>query len=279
MRCTTYTFGSKVRCTEYTCQGGFARDLEGGRCVAQSGTEVTRRRPLSRERVLRTAVALADADGIDGVNMRRLAHELAVVPMALYKHVANKEELLDGMVEMVVGEIAPPVAAYGWRPAVRARILSARAALLRHPWARRVLESRRSPTPAVLAYMDSMIAMFRGGGLSVDLTHHVMHAIGSRMFGFSQELYADNGTVVVDPGTRAVMLDRLGAVYPHIAEIGRRASHDGPTVIGPGCDDQFEFEFSLDLMLDGFQRLHERNWTSVPAAPTRPTADRRPTLT
>jgi AcrR family transcriptional regulator len=230
--------------------------------VAQSGTDDTRRTPLNRERVLRTAVTLADADGIDEVSMRRLAQELGVVPMALYKHVANKEELLDGMVEIVVGEIAPPEAANAWKPAVRARILSAREALLRHPWARRVLESRETATPTVLAYMDSMIAMFRGGGLSIDLTHHVMHAIGSRMFGFNQELYTDNSTAADTP-TRAAMLDQLGQIYPHIAEIARRASHDEASVIGPGCDDQFEFEFSLDLMLDGFERLHERNWTSV----------------
>lgn len=229
--------------------------------MPQSGTDVVRRTPLNRERVLRTAVTLADADGIDEVTMRRLAQELGVVPMALYKHVANKEELLDGMVEIVVGEIAPPEAANAWKAAVRARILSARDAMLRHPWARRVLESRQTPTPTVLAYMDSMIAMFRDGGLSVDLTHHVMHAVGSRMFGFSQELYADNGTPVVDPGTRTALLDQLGRVYPHIAEVARRASHDEASVIGPGCDDQFEFEFSLDLMLDGFERLHQRNWT------------------
>src|SRR5712692_10274403 len=100
--------------------------------------EAPRRVPLSRDRVLRAAVALADRTGIESLSMRKLAEELGVVPMALYKHVANKEQLLDGMIDVVVGEIDPPVARAGWKSAVRQRILSARRALLRHPWAPRV---------------------------------------------------------------------------------------------------------------------------------------------
>ena len=236
--------------------------------MVRSSTDVARRTPLNREQVLRSAVALADAEGLGELSMRRLAQELGVVAMALYKHVANKEELLDGMVEIVVGEIAQPDDDGDWKTAVRERILSARRVLLRHPWARRVLETRQRPTPTVLAYTDSMIATFRDGGLSVDLTHHVMHALGSRMFGFSQELYADDDAAL-DPHARAAMLDQLEQVYPHIAQIARRAEHDEPSIIGPGCDDQFEFEFSLDLLLDGFERLHERGWTSGRATPSR----------
>src|SRR5436190_17918379 len=149
--------------------------------------EAPRRVRLSRDRVLRAAVALADDTGIESLSMRKLAQELGVVPMALYKHVANKEELLDGMVDVVVGEIDPPVHGTDWKSAVRQRILSARRVLLRHPWASRVLESRANPTPPVLGYMDSMIGMFRTGGFSVDLIHHVMHTLGSRIFGFTQE--------------------------------------------------------------------------------------------
>ena len=96
--------------------------------------------PLSKERVLGAAVALADAQGVEGLSMRKLAQELGVVPMALYKHVANKDELLDGMIDVVVGEIDPPAAGTDWKTATRRRVLSARAALLRHPWASQVIE-------------------------------------------------------------------------------------------------------------------------------------------
>ena len=142
-----------------------------------------------RDRVLRAAVNLADTDGIEALSMRRLADDLGVVPMALYKHVAHKEELLDGMINIVVSEIDPPDRETDWKSAVRKRILSAREALLRHPWASRVLEARANPTPDVLAYMDSMIALFTENGFSISLTHHLMHAIGSRVLGFTQELF------------------------------------------------------------------------------------------
>ncbi|MBQ0892330.1 TetR/AcrR family transcriptional regulator C-terminal domain-containing protein [Micromonospora sp. U56] len=223
------------------------------------------RRPLNTERVLRAAVALADTTGIDSLSMRRLAQELGVVPMALYKHVANKEELLDGMADVVVGEIDPPDPDVDWKSAVRQRILSARQALLRHPWASRVIESRTRPTPATLAYLDSMIGMFRAGGLSVDLTHHVMHALGSRVLGFSQELFDEGapGAPGPDPGTQAAALRKMSRRYPHIAEVASRADHDGRSVVGPGCDDQFEFEFALDLLLDGFDRLRRQGWSST----------------
>jgi AcrR family transcriptional regulator len=206
--------------------------------------------------VLRAAVALADKTGIESLSMRRLAEDLVVVPMALYKHVANKEELLDGMIDVVVGEIDPPVAGAGWKSAVRQRILSARRALLRHPWASRVMESKNNPTPVVLAYMDSMIGLFRAGGFSVNLTHHVMHTIGSRVLGFTQELFNDSSTV--DPEVAAVMMRQLGPKFPNVLAIAMAASHEEESVVGPGCDDQFEFEFALDLLLDGFERLLQR---------------------
>ena len=112
--------------------------------------ETPRRVPLNRGRVLRGAVALAGRDGIESLSMRKLAEELGVVPMALYKHVANKEELLDGMIDVVIGEIDPPVHGTDWKSTVRQRILSARHALLRHPWASQVIESKKAPTPVVL---------------------------------------------------------------------------------------------------------------------------------
>jgi AcrR family transcriptional regulator len=217
--------------------------------------------PLSRERVLRAAVALADDGGIESVSMRKLAQELGVVPMALYKHVASKEELLDGMVDVVVGEIDHPAGGTDWKSAVRQRILSARRALLRHPWASQVIELRTTPTPAVLEYMDSMIGMFRVGGLSVDLTHHVMHAMGSRILGFSQELFNDGQTV--DREAQAVMFREMAGKYPYVTEIAVAAAHVEESVVGQGCDDQFEFEFALDLLLDGFERLQQQGWTST----------------
>jgi AcrR family transcriptional regulator len=221
-----------------------------------------RRVPLSKDRVLRAAVALADAAGIESLNMRKLAQELGVVPMALYKHVANKDQLLDGMVDVVVGEIDPPVHGSDWKSDVRRRILSARRALLRHPWASRVIESRAAPTPVLLAYLDSLIGMFRTGGFSVDLTHHVMHALGSRMWGFTQELFDNSASV--DPEIQAVMLLEMAERYPFATELATAVGpHDDESVVGSGCDDQFEFEFALDLLLDGFERLQQQGWTST----------------
>ena len=212
--------------------------------------------PLSKERVLGAAVALADAQGVEALSMRKLAQELGVVPMALYKHVANKDDLLDAMVDVVVGEIDPPAGGTDWKTAMRRRVLSARGALLRHPWASRVMESRTSPTPAVLAYMDSMIGMFRAGGFSIDLTHHAMHAMGSRLLGFSQELFDE--TADVGPGMDAETLRELAGTFPHISELVVAITHDQASVVGVGCDDQFEFEFALDLMLDGLERFRDR---------------------
>ncbi|HWD42289.1 MAG TPA: TetR/AcrR family transcriptional regulator C-terminal domain-containing protein [Actinomycetota bacterium] len=223
--------------------------------------EAPRRGRLSRDRVLRAAVALADGAGIESLSMRKLAQELGVVPMALYKHVANKEELLDGMVDVVVGEIDPPIHGTDWKSAVRQRILSARRALLRHPWASRVLESRTTPTPLVLGYMDSMLGMFRAGGFSVDLTHHVMHTVGSRIFGFTQELFDD--LPGVDPAMQAAMPPEMAQRYPYITELVMAVYHDEASVVGSGCDDQFEFEFALDLLLDGIERLRQQELTST----------------
>ena len=211
------------------------------------------REPLTKERILRTAVALADAGGVGSLSMRRLAQELGVVPMALYKHVANKDEMLDGMVDVVVGEIDPPGEGADWKTAIRERVLSARRALLRHPWASRVIESRTAPTPTVIGYMDEMIGILRKGGFSVDLTHHAMHAIGSRALGFSQELFDD--TPDDPPEIQAIAAQQMAEAYPYISEMAAAISHDDASVVGQGCDDQFEFEFALDLMLDGLDRL------------------------
>jgi AcrR family transcriptional regulator len=211
--------------------------------------------PLSRERVLDTAIELADREGVEGLSMRRLANELGVVPMALYKHIANKDELLDGMLDVVVAEIDPARTDADWKTAVRERILSARSALRRHLWASRVMESRTRPTPTVMAYMDSMIAMFTAGGFTIDLTHHVMHAMGSRLMGFSQELFNDQSDE--DEPFQPEMIEQLGQAFPSIYQLYVAVNHDDASTVGPGCDDQYEFEFALDLMLDGIERLKE----------------------
>ncbi|MET9614364.1 TetR/AcrR family transcriptional regulator [Kitasatospora indigofera] len=237
-------------------------------------TDAARRAPLSRDRVLHAAVALADGTGIEALSMRRLAQELGVVPMALYKHVANKEELLDGMVDAVVGGIRPPDLGPDWRGAVRGRILAAREALRSHPWASQVIRSRSGPTPALLAHMDAVIGVFRTGGFSVDLTHHAMHALGSRILGFTQEVFdappgaAPGNAPGAGPGPQAAgqaaAFRQLAERYPYVTELAGATAHDEDSVVGRGCDDQFEFEFALDLLLDGFERLRQQGWTSSP---------------
>ncbi|MFD0272903.1 TetR/AcrR family transcriptional regulator [Kitasatospora sp. NPDC127111] len=256
--------------------------------MAQQTDGTTRRTALNRERVLRAAVAHADRSGIEALSMRSLAQELGVVPMALYKHVANKDELLAGMVDIVIAEIgetaetgqkgeagqnggpdegsAPTGDRADWKGAVRRRILSARRALLRHLWAARVIESRASPTPGALGYLDALIGTFRSGGLSADLTHHAMHALGSRVWGFTQELLPAAPDTDGEARARAAALAELALRYPHIAEIAAGGTHDDDTVVGRGCDDQFEFEFALDLLLDGVERLHRQGWTSADRA-------------
>lgn len=228
-------------------------------------TSAPRRAPLSRDRVLEAAVALADVVGIEALSMRRLAQELGVVPMALYKHVANKDELLDGMVDVVLGEIDPADPTPDWQAAVRRRLLSARQAVLRHPWARKAIESRTRRTPVVLGYMDSLAGMFRAGGFSADLTHHVMHALGNRMWGFSPELFeepADPSAPSPTAEQQEAMAQDFAERFPHILEIATVATQGDLSAVGGGCDEQFEFEFALDVLLDGFERLRERGWTS-----------------
>jgi AcrR family transcriptional regulator len=225
-----------------------------------------RRTPLSTDRVLRAAVELADGVGVDAVSMRRLAQELGVVPMALYRHVAGKDQLLDGMVDVVLGEIEPADPALDWQAAVRARVLSARRAVLRHPWARQAIESRTHRTPAVLGYMDALAGTFRRGGFSADLTHHVMHALGNRIWGFSPELFDEPPDPDAAPPSveeQQGLAAEFGEKYPHILEIAVAATAGDLSRVGAGCDEDFEFEFALDLLLDGFDRLRAQGWSSA----------------
>ena len=228
---------------------------------------------LHRDLVLRVAVDLADRIGVDALTMRRLAEQLGVVPMALYKHVANRDELLDGMVDVIVGEIELAPAGDDWKAAARAQVLSARHVFLRHPWSRRVVESRTSKTPAVLDYLESFTGLFFAGGFTVDLTHHVMHALGGRMWGFTQELFDDapaadgqpdvaTAPSAEDQAAQLAMLQAAAARYPNIVAVATATPHDPSSVVGSGCDDEFEFAFALDLLLDGIERLHSRGWSS-----------------
>jgi AcrR family transcriptional regulator len=224
--------------------------------VEQETTTAPRRPRLNKDRVLRAAVALADEAGIEALSMRKLAEHLGVVPMALYKHVADKEELLDGMIDIVIGEVGPPADDVGWKGAIRQRILSARQSLRRHPWAPGVIESRKDPSPAMLAYIDSVIGMFLAGGFSISLTHHALHALGSRLYGFTPEVFDDSQGL--DPQALEMLVSQMQGRYPHVAELAQAVYHDEASVVGEGCDDQFEFEFALDLLLDGLDRLRER---------------------
>jgi AcrR family transcriptional regulator len=211
------------------------------------------RAPLSRERVVRTAVAIADANGVDAVSMRRLAHELGVDPMSLYNHVANKEDLLDGMADLVVAEIDLAPAGGEWKPALRARVVDAREMLSRHPWAAQVIETRSTASPAVMRYFEAALGILRDGGFSLDLAHHALHALGSRLLGFSQELFDEPD--IADPEVATLQARQMAGDFPNLSAMMLKISHDEATVVGSGCDDRVEFLFALDLVLDGLERL------------------------
>lgn len=228
------------------------------------------RTPLSRGRVLGEAVRLADEVGLDAVSMRTLAERLDVVPMALYKHVSSKDALVDGMVETVLAALpavdAGAVSPTTWRAAARERVLAARAALQRHGWMWRALETRGAPSPAMLDHMEAMIQILRRGGLSAVLTHHAMHALGGRIWGFTPEV-ASSGPAPTDPEQIAQAMAAMQARWPGVLESAMSARHDGGTAVGPGCDDDAEFAFALDLLLDGIEARLAAGWPS-PSAPS-----------
>lgn len=230
--------------------------------MAQELVGGERRPRLTRERVLRTAVAIADAHGVGALTMRRLGEDLGVEAMSLYHHVRGKDGLLDGAVEVVLDEIAAAAAEAGpvaadpgtWREAVRVRLLAARRVVLRHPWLPAVLAARSVMTPDAGRHVDAVVGLMRAGGLSYDLVHHGLHALGSRMFGFSPEL--------AEPDADAdAQLDAMVELLPHVAAMLAEVAHDDATTVG-WCDDQAEFEFGLDLVLDGLDRLARQERTT-----------------
>ncbi len=218
-----------------------------------------RRRPLSRERVVAEAVALADADGLDAVSMRALATRLDVVPMALYKHVADKEDLLDAMVEAVVASYADPPEGADWRASLRARVLAARDELGSHPWLRRAIETRARRTEAVLAHMDAAAGDLVAGGFTIDQVHHLMHVLGHRLWGFSPEAFAGEPTAIAPGADLEAVLAAAEQRFPHVVAITRDAMARRP---GGSCDEGAELELALDLFLDGAARLRDTGWAS-----------------
>jgi AcrR family transcriptional regulator len=220
----------------------------------------TARKPLSRELVLETAVTLADHEGLMALSMRRLGQELGVEAMSLYHHVANKESLLDGMVDAVVeelnAEVGPgggPGAERDWAAALRDRVLTARRVMLRHQWLPAVLESRTSLSPPLIAYYEGVLATLVAGGFSYDLAHHSLHALGSRVIGFSQELFdPGKGGDAVEMSDAAMVA--MAEAFPHLGAMMAEIAHEGPETTIGWCDDQVEFEFGLDLLLDGLER-------------------------
>ena len=220
-------------------------------------------------------IALADRDGIESISMRKLAQELGVEAMSIYTHVRNKDDLLDGMVDAVIGQIPTTADGAGgadsadgadgtdsaadadWATTLRQMALAARAVILTHPWAPPVIESRTAPGPATLRYIDAVLSVLRKGGFTVAQTHHALHILGSRLLGFTQDLFDDSAgsSGALDPETAAGIVSELGATLPYIAEMALAVTHQG--ALG-GCDDDAEFQFALDFILDGLAGLQNR---------------------
>ena len=153
--------------------------------VTQNSRAATPRLPLTRQRVLHAAVALADRDGVGSLSMRKLAQELGVEAMSLYHHVANKDDILDGIVDVVFSEIDLPTNDIDWRAAMRQRAISARQALRRHPWATGLMESRSTPGPATLRHHDAVLGILRNAGFSIELAAHAFSVLDSYVYGFA----------------------------------------------------------------------------------------------
>jgi AcrR family transcriptional regulator len=219
------------------------------------------RDPLTRERVLRAAVDLADREGIQALTMRNLASELGAEAMSLYYHVANKEAVLDGVVEVIMDEINEavalvdgPPAAEDWKALLRMRILAAREVLIRHRWATRVIETRTAINLSTMRYFDDLLGVLRAGGFSYDLSHHAMHALGSRGLGFTQELFEPENADEDDEELAEAMAE-MADQFPHLTGMMVEVAHDDPDSTLGWCDDQFEFEFGLDLILEGLEAM------------------------
>ncbi|MGX2996490.1 TetR/AcrR family transcriptional regulator [Streptomyces sp. JNUCC 64] len=223
------------------------------------------RKSLSRERVLAAALRLADGEGLGAVTMRRLGSSLGVEAMSLYHHLPGKEGLLDGLVEAVVAEVRSETARSAredgdWRSELRGRCLTAREVMLRHPWAPGLIGSRRAVPVELYGYFEEVLAIMIRGGFSYRLAHRALHALGSMALGFTQELFspapaagdADCGT-----GGDAAAEEELAAMadaFPHLTAMVSAELHEADDPTLGWCDSQTEFEFTLDLLLDGLDR-------------------------
>ncbi|MFF5207986.1 TetR/AcrR family transcriptional regulator [Streptosporangium sp. NPDC000396] len=202
--------------------------------------------PLSRERVLRAAVAVADAGGLGSLTIRSLAHELGVKPMSVYYYVSNKDEIFDGIVDLVFSEIELPSPDGEWRAEMRRRAASIRRVLRRHPWALGLLESRTTPGPATLRHHDATIGTLRRAGFSVEMTAHAYALLDSYVYGFALQEAAlpfhgpDAAAEVAEP----IMRQFASGEYPHLVEMA--TEH----ILRPGYDFGDEFEFGLNVILD-----------------------------
>ncbi len=213
-----------------------------------------RRLPLSRERVLRAGVSYADKHGIGVLSMRKLGQALGVEAMSLYNHVANKDELLDGMVDLVFAEIELPAPGDEWKTAMRQRAVSARKALSRHPWAIALMSTRTSPGPATLRHHDAVIGSLRAAGFSVALTAHAFSALDCYVYGFAlQQATLPLGDTEQETAQVAhMMMEPFAAEqYPHLTEL--TVEH----ILQPGYDHGNEFEFGLDLVLNGLEEARD----------------------
>ena len=208
------------------------------------------RAPLSRERVLRGAVAVADEGGIGALTMRSIARELGVKPMSLYHHVANKDEILDGIVDLVFSEIELPSPDGDWRPEMHRRAISARLVLRRHPWAIGLMESRATPGPATLRHHDATIGTLRGAGFSVQMTAHAYALLNSYIYGFAlqEAMLPFSGPETVTEVAEPIMQQMPADKYPYFAEMATEL------ILQPGYDFGSEFEFGLGVILDALAR-------------------------
>jgi AcrR family transcriptional regulator len=216
---------------------------------AGPGREAAPRVPLSRDRILRTALGLADEHGLEWLSMRKLGQALGVEAMALYHYVENKEALIDGMIDLVFAEIELPAGA-DWRAAMRGRSVSVREVLGRHRWANGLMESRSTPGPANLRHHDAVIGCLRRAGFPITLVAHAYAVLDSYVYGFAM---SDRALPFDSPEQIAELAQAILArfpvdEYPHLAEL--TFEH----VLKPGYDYGEEFVFGLDLVLDGLGR-------------------------
>ena len=210
----------------------------------------TTRKPLSRERIVRAALALADAGGFDSLSMRTLADELGTAPMSLYRHVANKEDLLDAMIDVVFGEIDVPSGESNWKAEMRQRAIETRAALSRHRWANGLMESRTNPGTANSRYHNAFMGCLREAGFPFRQAVHAYNAVQSYTYGFClQELHLGFETAEESVEMAAATLGDHAEEYPYIAEVAAEFAKAG------GYDFDEEFEVALDLILDAIEKL------------------------